>query len=119
MALTIEQRLDAIEAKLAAIDAAPTPPAQTRVICTECLTEIPVEDAENWPDPDQGGATRFRCKSRTACKARVKAAEEQAAEMARQAEERRAALREQLVEEAKARLRQDDADAAARERGEG
>lgn len=87
MTQTIEQRIEALEKRNAELEAAlaaataPAEPApQTSVICTDCLAEVPIEDAENWPDPEQGDATRYRCKLRTPCKARVKEAAERARE---------------------------------------
>ena len=96
--------LDAARAELAALKADAAPPPPETVICTDCLTEIPVADAENWPDPDQGGATRFRCKVRTPCKQRVKDATEYADEYRQAQEAKHAAAREALIDEARKRL---------------
>lgn len=114
MAQTIEERMAAVEAKLAALEAEATPPPPETVICTDCLTDIPIEDAELYADPDQGGATRYRCKLRTPCKARIKEAADHAERMRQEAEARHAAARETLIEEARRRLREEK----AREGGE-
>lgn len=70
--------LDQAKAALAALEEA-KPPPPTTVICTNCFTEIPIEDAESYADPEQGGATRSVCVDSAACQARMPA-EQQAEE---------------------------------------